>query len=654
MAHIHLASAVLASLLAVPALAQDGNFTVWSSILYLRAGERTPAALSNLAPTLTSLGAQQMYAAGQYFRSQYLQDGSANRMQELESESPRTDQVYALTVDTQFTSASLQAFMLGMWPPTGNSSADTEGIPNQLVNGTIVENPVGGVNLPRISTAGVQDIDSLYVGGDIACTGFGRYASNALTTDLRTSLIEESQPTYDSIQSLLDPVFNRNVQSFEFAKSIYDYINYLNNYNRTASEFLSTQSDIIDRLRLYADTQQSIFYANLTASSPYNRSPQYATRGSISTIAGSTLAARVVSHFYAQQYAPASSSRLSVLVGDYAPLLSFLSLANLTSRLPGLALPASALAFELVSPASAAQNLTATGLPPAEQLSIRLRFRNGTGVHGTASFPGSGGEATAWSIFNRSSEDVNIPYNDFLVSMSEIATQGPGDWCYQCGATTVFCAAWNTTNTFDGVTGTRTVTRQRGALSNEVAGVIGAFVALAVAGLIAALLFFVVGFRVGRTEPIWVSRKRRSELGGFKGSQKLASDRDLSAGTGSKGAGGVGAVVEKTGEQRDGEGHARMGSWELKDQGAKVGDMKPWAEQRHGRVDSEGTLADRDMGHMGLDGARLGWGSRDDGDHVHINRQTGIDDRVEESRRMSVDSGNVDPFRDPVREEERV
>ncbi|KAG8628486.1 hypothetical protein KVT40_004359 [Elsinoe batatas] len=643
----------LAALFALPAHAQDQDFTVWSSFIFLRTGERTPSLLTNLAPTLTSLGAQQMYSAGQYFRSQYLEQGSTNRIEELDDESPRTDQVYALTLDSQYTSASTQSFLLGMWPPINNASADTEGIPNQLANGTVIQNPAGGVNLPRISTAGVQDIDSLYVGGDIACPGFGRYASSSISAARREQLIKQSQSTYDSLAPILDPVLNRSLHTIDYAKSIYDYVSYQNNYNSTVSQRLSTDSSLLDRLRYYADAQQQTFYANLTAPSPYNRQPMWARRGSISTIAGSGLAARISSHFYALQYAPSAAYRLSILVGDYAPLLSLISLTNL-SRYPsfsGLPLPASALAIELISPSSASANITATGLPPPSLLSVRLRFRNGTGITGTQTFPASGGDADTYAVFDRANEDVDIPFNDFLAAMSDISISDPGDWCYQCAAQTLFCAAWNSSNVFStasGRGGTSVITRQQG-LSNEAAGGIGAGVALAVAGLVALLLWFVVGVRAHRTEPLWVSRKRRSELGGFKGSRKLASDADLAAGQHVvKDGTVVGAVIEK--RERDGEGHARVGSWELRDQkmggvqgqgqGNELGDQRPWT--RHGRVESDGTLVDRDMGRLGLDGAAMGWGSRDEGDHVGINGARGT-----EERRLSADSGRVDPFRDP-------
>ena len=65
-----------------------------------------------------------------------------------------------------------------------------------------------------------------------------------------------------------------------------------------------------------------------------------------------------------------------------------------------------------------------------------------------------------------------------------------------------------------------------------------------------------------------VARGRRSELGGFKGAEKLASDRDLTI---PKGADGVATVVVQPTEEPmspvgGSRGHERVGSWELREQ----------------------------------------------------------------------------------------
>ena len=127
-----------------------------------------------------------------------------------------------------------------------------------------------------------------------------------------------------------------------------------------------------------------------------------------------------------------------------------------------------------------------------------------------------------------------------------------------------------------------------------IAGVIGAVVTLAVAGLLFAALMLIGGVRFHRVE------KHKSDLGGFKGSQKLASDRDLTI---PKGGAVVGASIERSPDSPISPvGHERVGSWELK------------------------------------------------GEPQYLERPN----IAQSTRDPSFDHERVDPFRDPVRADERV
>ena len=92
-------------------------------------------------------------------------------------------------------------------------------------------------------------------------------------------------------------------------------------------------------------------------------------------------------------------------------------------------------------------------------------------------------------------------------------------------------------------------------LSNVVAGVIGAIVTLAVAGLLFALAMLLFGVRLHRNSKY----DKKHDLGGFKGSAKLASDADVHL---PKNAAPVGIVANEVGEEPK-RGHERVGSWEM-------------------------------------------------------------------------------------------
>ena len=84
-------------------------------------------------------------------------------------------------------------------------------------------------------------------------------------------------------------------------------------------------------------------------------------------------------------------------------------------------------------------------------------------------------------------------------------------------------------------------------MNPAVAGVIGAVVALSLAGLVLLVTVLAGGVQFCRSK-----NKRRSELGGFKAGEKLPSDPDLPATV------GVGATVI-------GKESCRVGSWELRE-----------------------------------------------------------------------------------------
>ena len=132
-----LAVAVAATILLTPAsYAQDTSdthrYTVWASVLFARTGERTPEVLGDIPTTLTSLGAQQMYNVGSFFRERYISTyGSTNGIdsapiQGMSANELNNNQLYVMALDQQYNVASAQAFMQGLYPPYSLSSNDSD------------------------------------------------------------------------------------------------------------------------------------------------------------------------------------------------------------------------------------------------------------------------------------------------------------------------------------------------------------------------------------------------------------------------------------------------------------------------------------------------------------------------------------------------
>ena len=138
--------ALLATILLTPeAAAQNGSskYTVWSSVLFSRTGERTPIILGDLPTTLTSLGAQQQYASGLFFRERYLTSFVSNLginsapIQGIQVDNIDSLELYVNALDYQFNIASAQAFLQGLYPPLDVTNGSQTGT-SKLANGSSV------------------------------------------------------------------------------------------------------------------------------------------------------------------------------------------------------------------------------------------------------------------------------------------------------------------------------------------------------------------------------------------------------------------------------------------------------------------------------------------------------------------------------------
>lgn len=161
-------SLLLLGQMAVPAQAAQ---RVWSSFVYIYHGEVRPRQLSDDGwPSLTPLGAQQLYAQGQMLRARYLGnetlEGAGGTIVTeacpLNGLAPRALDntqlsVYSTTAD--YDVASALAFMQGLYPPAADVFADEAGGLDAatLANGSVVNYPLNGYQYPTVQSKGVYD-----------------------------------------------------------------------------------------------------------------------------------------------------------------------------------------------------------------------------------------------------------------------------------------------------------------------------------------------------------------------------------------------------------------------------------------------------------------------------------------------------------------
>lgn len=441
-----------------------------------------------------------------------------------------------------------------------------------------IEAPLSGYQYPSIHVASADDPASIYTSGSLECPALDLSTNTYYSSSAFHTLANSAAMLYTSIgsaflQSILPPI----AWGYGNAYAIYDYLSYLAAHNTSIYSAFTEPSygwreqgdeySDLDRLRWLADTEMTAFLGNVSIPHPLGLTFETATQGSISTIAGATLAANVLEAFLWNTLSAGSQNKVNVLVGDFDAFVSFFALAglaNLNSNFDGLPAYGSAMAFELFSytNSSSSSSDANTTFPDDGQLWVRFLFRNGTDDSTFTSTDTELGGLRSYPLFGRGPSETDTPYNTFVSLMQQVAIASPGDWCTMCAASSVFCAGWNQTETTSsGASGAKK------RMSPVIAGVVGAVIAIPAAALLLLAIAIPCGLRVRRVKKDKPSHAG-GELGGFKGGSKLGSDPDLTL---SKGGAHVGAVVERkpsvgTEEnKRDAEFRERLGSWEMKE-----------------------------------------------------------------------------------------
>jgi hypothetical protein len=365
----------------------------------------------------------------------------------------------------------------------------------------------------------------------------------------------------------LDDLIPEDSKDYLNAYPIYEYLSYQATHNSSVAATLDnprhrgTNVTDLDRLRFLADAQQYAFLGNLTArnnvSTPSTGLPGLSdgARGSISTIAGNTLLAKILAQLQLSIETNGRYYKLSLLAGDFQPLLSLFAVTGLTdlngNKFRSIPDFASTAVFELFTHSTQPYFPVST-----DDLWVRFYFRNGTEEQTDQL------DFQAYPIFSNGPSGTDMPWRDFQAEASAVAMSSIGDWCEACAATSVFCPAFNATlfAAADDNSSAAASSSRKNPISPGVSGVLGAVIALIAAALIFALAMLVGGVRL--------HRKKTLQAGGFRGAAKMTPDRDVEV----SGGGKTGPVVvgrEAPPEQEVGGsvvgGHERIGSWEMKE-----------------------------------------------------------------------------------------
>ncbi|CAK3872712.1 Hypothetical predicted protein [Lecanosticta acicola] len=601
-----LAATLLLLLLLLPpsSLAQQNGqqYTVWSSVVFQRTGERTPEIIGNLPTTLTSVGANQAYASGQFFRNRYIESafnasllgngdglgGYGAPLVGLNADVYSNLEVSALALDQQWNFATAQAFLQGLYPPFspgGNSSTRAVLDPTSLLaNSTFIDAPLSGYQYAQIHTAGGLDPNFIYLSGNLDCPAFDLAAAQYRDSQQFSVTWKQFDGIYDTIgPAVFSGILGPQAWDYTNAYAIYDWLQYEYAHNSTVQAAMDRYRDVATNtsymrlLQTLANEQQYAQLGNLSAVNPLNGHDALpgAALGSISTIAGNLLVARVLEAFTNALLARGARDKLTLLFADFAPLVSLFALVGLPAQdanFYGLPDFASAAVFELWSYTNSSSSNTSSAAaavpnfpPSTRDLWVRFYFVNGTAGEGQGEDGNGNMKMRSYPLFNRGPDATDMPWRDFRYAMEnlQMADDGMAAWCRECHATNLFCSAFNATlarvwNDSDGDDdGSSGIITKKDPVTPVVAGVIGAVVSLALAGLIVGVVgVWLGGWRVHRRKQRpknWKGGSGSGDFGGgFKGGRKMRSDVDLALPP----KGGASVTQEE-----------RVGSWELKPAG---------------------------------------------------------------------------------------
>ncbi|PQE08874.1 histidine acid phosphatase protein [Rutstroemia sp. NJR-2017a BVV2] len=524
-------------------------------------------------PSLTPLGAQQLYSAGSVIRDRYLSSNDTQLTLGLPINGLSTgtivnSQMQILSTSDEYVVASAQAFMQGLYPPV----AGMNGGSSTLGNKSVVNYPLGGYQYPNINSLSTEDYNYIWI---------AEYNKVNLrtTADPSGSLMST---TLDFYRSQADTFFSgipTDLLNYGNAIDLYEYALYQYNHNSSIYNSSSSPHLLNTIYELASEKAQA-----LNTPSAYSN---------IQVIPGQSLASYLLQQFNAVVTSNGTYDKLTLLFGSFEPMLAFFYLSSLstsdltTKQFSMLPDHGSIMAFELFSyiPTSTAQSSTIP-FPSTDDLYVRFLFRNGT----DATDP-----LISYPLFNRGNSEIDMRFDDFVLEVGKFSLSGVVEWCNACGSVNLFCGDLLGNESGSGSGSNSSVGSTKGGMGAVVAGVIGAFATLVAVLLLCgvlALFGFRIGYRgrgkKGGAEGVAVLRRGSSHAGngvkgGFKGAEKLASDTDL---TMVKGGGGM-------------VRHERVGSWELNESPVKTNLDK---EVEEGVSKPERVVSMADYGRRSEDG----------------------------------------------------
>lgn len=239
---------------------------VHGAVVFTRTGERTPLLQSSGPAKLTPWGAQQAHDQGNFFRQVYVmgqkpEDDStpnARPIIDLSKDALKNQELYVLTPENDYATATAQAFIQGLYPPLGmnESSAALLGGEATLANGSFVQAPLGGYQYPQLRTASNYDPNLIYVAGAYGCLNAARDRNDYFSSPESSETKNRTGELYNNVgNAVLLGAISEDSWNYDRAYLIYDYVNYQYWHDASVLEAFTNNETLrgtLDQLRYLA------------------------------------------------------------------------------------------------------------------------------------------------------------------------------------------------------------------------------------------------------------------------------------------------------------------------------------------------------------------------------------------------------------------
>lgn len=207
-------SLAVLSLAALPhAIAQSSSKEqVLGVYLFHRHGDRTSK--STPPANLTTLGYDQVYRSGQYYRSRYIESDAVLRISGIEADVVKQSQIAVSAPEDDVLQHSAMGFVQGLYPPVGDRLATTT-----LGNGSEITAPMNGYQLVSVADVdqGTDSENNAWLQSATGCNQAVVSSNQYFSSKEYNDLLESTKEFYQSLLPVVEGTFNLSSLSYENA-----------------------------------------------------------------------------------------------------------------------------------------------------------------------------------------------------------------------------------------------------------------------------------------------------------------------------------------------------------------------------------------------------------------------------------------------------